>query len=112
MQGGFFLPASKVNGAGIDHAIVADGSILNHCRIDSTIVGLRSRIELGSHLSRTILMGADYFESPEMLRQTEAAGRPRIGIGKHTRMDHALYYVRDGILIIPKDAVIPNGTVI
>ena len=133
-----FLPASKVNGAGIDHAIVADGSILNHCRIDSTIVGLRSRIELGSHLSRTILMGADYFESPEMLRQTEAAGRPRIGIGKHTRidyaivdknarigdhcvltpagkptnMDHALYYVRDGILIIPKDAVIPNGTVI
>ncbi len=133
-----FLPASKVNGATIDHAIIADGSILNHCRIESSIVGLRYRVEIGSHISRTILMGADYFESPELLRQNEATGRPRIGIGQHTRVDHAivdknarigdhcvltpagkpaevdhpLYYIRDGILIIPKDAVIPNGTII
>ncbi|HTX53476.1 MAG TPA: glucose-1-phosphate adenylyltransferase [Candidatus Baltobacteraceae bacterium] len=133
-----FLPASKVNGASIDHAIISDGSILNHCQIESSIVGLRYRVDVGSHISRTILMGADYFESPDMLRQNEAAGRPRIGIGQYTRVDHAVvdknarigdhcvltpagkpsevdhpfYYIRDGILIIPKDTVIPNGTII
>jgi glucose-1-phosphate adenylyltransferase len=133
-----FLPASKVNGASIDHTIISDGTILNHCRIESSIVGLRYRVDVGSHISRAILMGADYFEAPETLRQNEAAGRPRIGIGQHTRIDyaivdknarigdhcvltpagkpaevdHELYYIRDGVLVIPKDAVIPNGTVI
>jgi glucose-1-phosphate adenylyltransferase len=88
-------------------------------------------------LNRVIHLGSDYFESEVSIRQNESAGRPRIGIGKNTRIenaiidknarigdncvisptgkpenvDHPLYYIRDGIVIIPKNGVIPHGTV-
>jgi len=133
-----FLPSSKINGASIEHAIIADGCIINHCTISDSIVGLRSLVDEGSHISRTMIMGADYFESLESIRQNAAENRPRVGIGKGTRIDHAiidknarigdhctitpadkpdtvdhpLYCIRDGIVIIPKDTVVPHGTVI
>ena len=133
-----FLPASKINGASLDHTIVSDGCILNHCKISQSIVGQRFLVDAGSHITRTVIMGADYYESLESIRRSAETGAPRIGIGKNTRIDtaivdknarigdncvitphgkpesvdHALYYVRDGIVIIPKNAVIPNGTFI
>lgn len=133
-----FLPPSKINGALIDHAIIADGCIINHCRVEHSVVGLRCLIDTGSHVSRTVIMGADYFESLESIQQNLRENRPRIGIGKNTRIDsaiidknarigdncvitpagkpdkfdHALYYIRDGIVVIPKNGVIPHGTVI
>jgi glucose-1-phosphate adenylyltransferase len=131
-----FLPGSKINGAEIDHAIVSDGCIINHARITQSIVGIRSLVDTGSQLHRTILLGSDYFESTESITQNENAGRPRIGVGKNTRienaivdknarigndcvitpagkpenLDHPLYYIRDGIVIIPKNGAIPHGT--
>ncbi len=133
-----FLPASKINGAEIDHAIIADGCIINHCRISECIIGLRCRVEQGSHITRTVVLGADYFESLESIKTHLDAGHPRIGIGKNTRIDHAIidknarigdncvitpagkpdavdnarYFIRDGVVIIPKNMVIPHGTVI
>jgi glucose-1-phosphate adenylyltransferase len=133
-----FLPASKINGASIDHAVVSEGCIISHCHIAQSVVGVRSLVDIGSHITRSVILGADYYESQESLAQSGAEGRPRLGIGKHTRIDHAiidknarigdhcvitpdgkpitvdhaLYYIRDGIVIIPKDAVIPHGTVI
>jgi len=133
-----FVPASKVNGASIDHAIISDGCIISHCHISNSVIGVRSLVDIGSHLTRTVVMGADYYESPDALAANAAADRPRIGIGKRTRIDeaiidknarigddcvitphgkpetadHPLYYIRDGIVIIPKDTVVPNGTVI
>ena len=133
-----FLPPSKINGATIDHGIISDGCIINQCRIESSIVGLRYLVDAGSHVSRTVIMGADFFESEESVRRHAAQGEPRVGVGRNTRidgaiidknarigdqcvitsagkpetMDHPLYYVREGIVIIPKDAVIPHGTVI
>lgn len=133
-----FLPASKINGAVIDHAVVSDGCILNHARIENSIVGVRSLVDAGSTLHRTILLGCDYFESEISIRENAAAGRPRVGIGKNTRIenaiidknarigdncfispagkpenvDHPLYYIRDGVVIIPKNGTIPHGTVI
>lgn len=133
-----FLPGSKVNGAEIDHAVISDGCILNHARIRNSIVGIRSLVGAGTDISRTILLGCDYYESHESIRANEAAGRPRIGIGTNTRIenaiidknarigdnvvitpsgkpenaDHPLYYIRDGIVIIPKNGVVPHGTVI
>jgi glucose-1-phosphate adenylyltransferase len=132
-----FLPGSKINGAEIDHAIVSDGCIINHSSIKNSIIGIRSLVDVGSYLNRVIHLGSDYFESEISIRQNEAAGRPRIGIGKNTRIenaiidknarigdncvisptgkpenvDHPLYYIRDGIVIIPKNGVIPHGTV-
>jgi len=133
-----FLPASKINGAAIDHAIIADGCIINHCKISESIIGLRCLVDQGSHVTRTVVMGADYFESIDSIQQSAKEDRPRIGIGRNTRIDyaivdknarigdncvitpagkpdtvdHPLYFVRDGIVIIPKNNVIPHGTVI
>ena len=133
-----FLPGSKINGAEIDHAIVSDGCIINHCHIDNSIVGVRCLVDTGSYIHRSILMGGDYFESDAMMKINAEQNRPKIGIGKNTRienaiidknarigdncvitpngkpenMDHELYYIRDGIVIIPKNGVIPDGTVI
>jgi glucose-1-phosphate adenylyltransferase len=133
-----FLPASKINGAEINHAIVSDGCIINHCKIDHSIVGVRSTISEGCNVRRTILLGCDYYESEVSIRQYESRGLPRIGIGRNTdienaivdknarigdncrispvgkpdKVDHPQYYIRDGIVIIPKNGVIPHGTVI
>ena len=133
-----WLPASKINGAQIDHAIISDGCIITHANIHQSIIGIRSIISPGSHLHRTIVLGSDYYESKGSIDENEARGHPRIGIGANTRVeeaiidknarigndvvispkgkpenvDHPMYYVRDGIVIIPKNAVVPHGTVI
>lgn len=133
-----FLPGSKINGAHIDHALVSDGCIINYARIIQSVVGVRSLVGAGSELRRVIAMGCDFYESIASIKESERMGRPRIGIGQNTRienaiidknarigdnvvispagkpenLDHPLYYIRDGIVIIPKGGVIPHGTVI
>jgi glucose-1-phosphate adenylyltransferase len=133
-----FLPGSKINGAEIDHAVISDGCILNHATIRHSIVGLRSIVGAGTLLTRTIILGSDYYESLESIKEHEKAGSPRIGIGINCRIDNTIvdknarignnvtispagkpenvdqenYYVRDGIVVIPKNAVITHGTVI
>lgn len=131
-----FLPSSKINGARVDHSVVADGCILNHCHIAHCVIGLRTFVDQGSRLRRCVVMGADAFESRESIERHAARGMPRIGIGRDTvieeaiidksarigdgcvlspagkpeNMDGASFYIRDGILVIPKGAVIPHGT--
>ncbi len=133
-----FLPSSKVNGAHIEHALISEGCIINKARIIDSVIGLRSIVESGSYLRRVVAMGCDYYETPESVEANLMAGRPRIGIGKNTRienaiidknarigdnvvitpagkpenLDHELFYIRDGIVIIPRDGVVPHGTVI
>ena len=133
-----WLPGSKVNGGTLDHAVLCDGCIVNGAHIENSVIGIRSIIATGSKISRTISMGCDYYESMESIQAHEARGLPRIGIGKNARIENAiidknarigddvvispagkadtvdrpLYYIRDGIVIIPKNAVIPSGTVI
>lgn len=133
-----YLPGSKINGAQIAHAVISDGCIINRATIRQTIVGLRTFVGTGTELNRTIVLGSDYYESLESVEQNERAGRPRIGIGEHSKISNAIidknarignhvvispagkpenldaenYFIRDGIVIIPKDAVIPHGTVI
>lgn len=133
-----FLPASKINGAEIDHAVISDGCIINHARICNSIIGLRSLVDRGGYLNRVVMMGADYFESEVSIRDKGVEGTPRIGVGTNTRIENAIidknarigndcvispagkpdevtasnYYIRDGIIIIPKNSIIPHGTVI
>ena len=133
-----FLPGSKINGAHIDHAVVTDGCIINHARIKHSIVGIRSLVGAGSELNRVILLGCDYYESQASIDESTRSNRPRIGVGLNTRIenaiidknarigdnvvispagkpenhDHPLYFIRDGIVIIPKNGVVPHGTVI
>ena len=133
-----FLPGSKINGAQIDHAVISDGCILNRAVITHSIIGLRTIVGAGTVLNRVILLGSDYYESLESIVEHEKAGKPPIGIGTNCRIentivdknarignnvvispagkpekvDHPNYYIRDGIVIIPKNGVIPHGMVI
>jgi len=133
-----FLPGSKINGAQIEHAVISDGCIINHAHIKNSIVGLRTLVGAGTELNRVITLGSDYYESDESVKKHESEGKPRIGIGanckienaiidknarignnvtispagKSENVDHELYFIRDGIVIISKNAVIPHGTVI
>ena len=133
-----FLPASKVNGAQIDHAVISDGCIVNPCKISNAIIGIRSILGHGVTLHRTVLLGNDYYESIASINENAAQGRPPIGIGGNTRIenaiidknariganvvispagkpdhvDHPMYFIRDGIVVIPKNGVVPDNTVI
>jgi glucose-1-phosphate adenylyltransferase len=133
-----YLPGSKINGAQIDHAVISDGCILNRAVITHSIIGLRSIVGTGTVLNRVILLGSDYYESIESIVEHEKVGKPPIGVGANCRIentivdknarignnvvispagkpdkvDHPSYYIRDGIVIIPKNGVIAHGTVI
>lgn len=133
-----FLPGSKINGAQIDHAVISDGCILNHARISNSIIGVRSIVGAGTEMNRVILLGCDFYESFESIGANETSGRPRIGVGMNSRIENAIvdknarigrgvriineagvknadgdgYFIREGIVIVPKNSVIPNGTVI
>jgi glucose-1-phosphate adenylyltransferase len=133
-----FLPGSKINGAQIDHAVISDGCIINRAMITHSIVGLRCFVGDRTFLNRVILLGSDYYESHESIVDHERAGLPRIGIGTNCRIenaivdknarignnvlispagkpesvDHPNYYIRDGIVIVPKNGVIRHGMVI
>lgn len=133
-----YLPGSKLNGAVVDHAMVCDGCILNQSTIKSSVIGIRSQIDSGTSLTRVVMMGCDYYESASSIEEHRRAGLPRLGIGKNCRIentiidknarigdgcvispagkpenfDHDLYFIRDGIVIVPKNGIIPHGTVI
>jgi len=133
-----YLPGSKITGAEIEHALVTDGCIINQANIKKTIVGLRTFIGAGTEMNRVILLGCDFYESAESIAKNEHEGKPRIGIGMNCRIentivdknarignnvtispagkpenhDDPLYYIRDGIVIIPKNGLIPHNTVI
>ena len=85
-----FLPGSKVNGAGIDHAIISDGCIISHANISHSVIGIRSFVGLGTNLHRVIMMGADYYESQASMHENLNAGRPRMGIGQHCRIENTI----------------------
>jgi glucose-1-phosphate adenylyltransferase len=133
-----FLPGSKILGADVENAILCEGSIVNRSRIREAIVGIRSRIGEDCRLERAVIMGADYYESREDLARNRDKGIPDVGVGrdceirnaivdKNARIGHGVrlvngngvaavtaesYSIVDGIIVVPKDAVIPDGTVI
>jgi glucose-1-phosphate adenylyltransferase len=130
-----FLPGSKILASEVDHSILCEGSIINRSRISRSIVGIRSRIGDNCRIERTIVMGADYFESSEAIRQNARRGLPDIGIGRDSVVVGAIidknarigdgvklinaaglaeeetedYVIRDGIIVVPKHAVIRPG---
>jgi glucose-1-phosphate adenylyltransferase len=135
-----YLPPSKVENSEIDDSIVGDGCIINGAKIKNCVVGLRSRISKGVQIDSSYIMGADYYQTIENMRTDLVHGVPRLGIGEGSVIKHAIidknarvgvntrllneagvteadgeggsYYIRDGIIIVPKSAVIKDGTVI
>ena len=133
-----FLPATQVHGAQIENALLADGCHVGDARITHAVIGLRSQIGPKTLIRSTILMGADYYETDADRAENRRLGRPDIGIGDGTVIDGAIidknarigrhvhirhlpdrpdsetdnWAVRDGLVVIPKDATIADDTVI
>jgi len=128
-----FLPGSKVNGASIKQAIISDGCVISDATIERAVIGIRSFINSGTTVRHSVIMGSDFYET-DLPHQRES-GVP-LGIGHNCVVENAIidknacigdgvvitpegkpdcfdgpnFYVRDGIVIIPKNAVIPSGT--
>jgi glucose-1-phosphate adenylyltransferase len=132
------LPSSKLNHCSLCQTMVADGCILNGADITRSIVGVRSRIGNGTKIKDSVLMGADIFETDEGRKENAAMGIPNLAIGsdctilnaiidKNVRIgdrvsiinaqnlqekDDECYNIREGIIVIPKGALIPSDSVI
>jgi glucose-1-phosphate adenylyltransferase len=133
-----FLPGSVVENSQVNRAIISDGCTILRSVLDDAVVGIRQRIGTECKIRRSILMGADYFETPAQRQENARLNRPDVGIGggsviedaiidknvrigrrvtiraagKAAEMDGPNFYVRDGVVIIPKGAVVVDGTVI
>ncbi|HKV37244.1 MAG TPA: glucose-1-phosphate adenylyltransferase [Pyrinomonadaceae bacterium] len=135
-----YLPPSKIEDTEINDSIVSDGCIINGAKITNSVIGLRSRIMKGVQMEASFMMGADFYQTFEDMRRDHGRNLPRVGIGEGTVIKRAIidknarignnarllneagttaadgpngsYYIRDGIIIVPKNAVVPDGTVI
>lgn len=133
-----YLPPSKVQDSDIGNSMISEGCILSGVHARNSIFGLRSRIDSGVRVEDSIVMGADYYESVDELRRNLETGRPHMGIGPNSEIRRAIidknarigkdvrlvnergveeedgddYYIREGIILIPKNAVLNDGTVI
>ena len=132
------LPPAKISGTQIQNAIVAEGSIIHAASITKSVIGIRSRIGKDTVIKNAYIMGCDYYETIPQINQKIEKGQPVLGIGDRCviedaivdkncsigndvqikggphleKIDHPLYTVKDGIVVIKKGAVIPNGFVI
>ncbi|MBI2273396.1 MAG: glucose-1-phosphate adenylyltransferase [Chitinophagaceae bacterium] len=132
------LPPAKISGTTLEKTIIAEGSIILASRMEQSVVGIRARIGHGTTVVNTYIMGNDYYETIDEMAQDKQKGLPLIGIGercyikdaiidKNCRIgndvringgahlantDHALYTVKDGIVVVKKQAVLPDGFVI
>jgi len=132
------LPPAKISGTTLEKTLIAEGCIINASRVENSVVGIRSRIGHGTTVVSSYVMGNDYYETLEDIESTKRSGIPLLGIGsrcyiknaiidKNCRIgddaringgthlentDHSLYTIKDGVVVLKKGAVIPNGFVI
>ncbi len=133
-----FLPPSRMDGCRLSRVVIADGCRIASAAIERSIIGNRSIIRSGADLTEVVMLGADHYEDASERDRNEKAGVPHIGIGEDSVIERAIidknvrigqgvritrheqdsdcdrdrYSIRDGITVIPKNAVIPDGTVI
>ena len=129
------LPASKLSGTTFDHSVLAEGCLIEASRIERSVIGIRSRIGKGTTIEDSIIMGNDFFQSREEL-EDENNDEPPMAIGQRCFISNAIidknckigndvriaggdhledgdygeYHVVDGIVIVPKNSVIREGT--
>jgi glucose-1-phosphate adenylyltransferase len=133
------LPPSRIVDTTLKHAVVSDGCVINAgTRVERSTVGVRSRIGRNVVLRDTVIIGADRYETDEERAANAAAGRPNLTVGDDAVIERAIldkdcrvgrrvritnekgiaeaegpnYVIRDGIVVIPRGAVVPDGTVI
>ncbi len=130
-----YLPGSKIIKSRIERSVIADGCVINDALIEHSLIGVRSRVQSGAVIRDSLLMGQDYYDTPD---RDSPPGAPPMGIGHGTSIERTIvdknarigdgvrispdgkaaqvdgpnFFVRDGLVIIPKNAIVPSGTVI
>ena len=128
-----FLPGARLADCGAREAIIAEGCFLDRCVVEQSIIGIRTNIQAGARISRSVLLGADFYEADA--NATTRGDDPKLGIGRDAILDRVIvdknarvgdgaklvnerglrqydgkgYYIRDGVIIVPKDGVIEAG---
>jgi glucose-1-phosphate adenylyltransferase len=132
-----YLPACKVNSCQIERTLLSDGCIITNAVLSRCVIGLRSVIGRGTYLENVLMFGADYFDCPNLMDSGQNTAIP-LGIGENSTIKNAIIdknvrignnvyitpygkpegyeyggvYVKDGILCIARNTVIPDNTVI
>jgi glucose-1-phosphate adenylyltransferase len=135
-----YLPPTKLLDSRVIESMVGEGCILKECTVKRSVIGVRSRIETGCLIDNALLMGADYYESPAERLQNLQSGKVPLGVGANTTIQKAIvdkntrigrnvrivnadgvaeanredlgFVIRGGIVVIIKNAIIPDGMVI
>jgi glucose-1-phosphate adenylyltransferase len=128
-----FLPGSRLSDCSVRDVTLAEGCYLDRCTVEESIVGIRTTIQPGAVVRRSVLLGADLYEADD---DDGYATRPRLGIGRDVVLDRVIvdknarigdgvrlvneagvqeadgdgYFIRNGVIVVPKDGVIPPGT--
>jgi glucose-1-phosphate adenylyltransferase len=133
------LPPSKISGPTLINTIISDGCIINASHITRSVIGIRTRVGFDTIIENCYIMGSDEYQTLEQLEQSRESGTPIMGIGDRCHIKNAIvdkncyigndvkincgdiplvngdygkYTVMDGIVVLKKRAVIPDGTVI
>jgi glucose-1-phosphate adenylyltransferase len=135
-----YLPPTKLLDSKVIESMVGEGCILKECTIKRSVIGIRSRIETGSVVDNALLMGSDFYESPRERLQCLESGKVPLGVGANTTIRKAIvdknarigrnvqivnrdgvvegsreergFVIQNGIVVIIKNATIPDGTII
>ena len=128
-----FLPGARLSECRVKDVIIAEGCYIDRSTIEGSVVGIRTHVQQGATIRGSVLLGADYYESDDDAPARGSA--PRLGIGRDAVLDHVIvdknarigdgarlvnerrveqadgdgYYIRNGVIIVPKDGVIPAG---
>jgi glucose-1-phosphate adenylyltransferase len=131
-----FLPGSRLTECSARNAIVAEGCRIEQSRLEDSVIGIRTFIQPGATIRRSVLLGADFYESD--LSAPPRGDAPKLGIGRDVTLDRVIvdknarigdgaqllntaqvpefdgdgYFIRDGIIVVPKDGVIQPGTIV
>ena len=129
-----FLPGARFSDCTVRDAVIAEGCYLDRATVEDSIVGIRTNIQSGAAIRRSVLLGADYYEADDDV--PARGGNPRLGIGRDVVLDRVIvdknarigdgarlvndagvqeadgdgYYIRDGVVIVAKDGVVKPGT--
>ncbi|MGB3695419.1 MAG: glucose-1-phosphate adenylyltransferase [Spirulinaceae cyanobacterium] len=135
-----YLPPTKHLDCQVTESMVGDGCVIKSCRIHHSVLGIRTRIEENCSIEDSLIMGADFYESSAQRRASLDKGKPPVGVGSESTIRRAIldknarignkvlilnkdrieeanreeqgFYIRSGIVVVLKNAVITDGTVI
>jgi glucose-1-phosphate adenylyltransferase len=133
-----FLPATKVETCTVENALISEGCVVVEAELKRALLGIRARVGRGARVRESLVLGADYYETPEETQRARGSGLPPIGIGEDSVIERAIvdknarigrgvkilneagvlekdgdgYYIRDGIVIVPKNGILRDGMVV